>query len=512
MIRQDVYYDEEIAAALDPICRKVLRQHYLNWLLRGLVAGFMLAVLLRLSSFLFPWEAAGCIAAVITGMPVLALLLGWSRRPGIYQVACMVDEKGLKERVSTALELSGVESEMIRRQRDDALKHLRIFDGERHFAVKLPRREGRILLSSLLITALLLYLPNPQQPELDKRTAVKKEIAVQQKKIEEVKKELKKAEQMRQSIPRKKAIASLEELQKDLGEAEDLKEALRAISRAETNLGQLQAAEQKTEAERSGRSLASAGNGNVTQANLNANNGSSRPVSSNSLRPGQAGGSTGINSGLNQASQAVEDSRAALLAAAGSPSSGAGSGKGPGGQENSGGEGSLASTSASSPANTGNGSETSASGGSGDASGNGGQSGSGNSSGSGNNNNNASGSGSGAGRGTANGSQSSGQMNTSMTSSGGNGFPDMNYREYEKIYDPERIGIEGNESLVQGKAGKGPEQKLQTDDPAVMNDARRPYREVLAQYSQAARDSLGRNPIPADMSDVVRDYFSSLEE
>lgn len=95
---------------------------------------------------------------------------------------------------------------------------------------------------------------------------------------------------------------------------------------------------------------------------------------------------------------------------------------------------------------------------------------------------------------------------------GGNEPAAMKWKDYEKIYDPQRIGRGGEISQVKGQAGDGPQQVLEIDDPAIMTESMRPYREVLAEYSQAARESLLRQPIPSGMTEVVRNYFSSLEE
>ncbi|WP_157049057.1 hypothetical protein [Syntrophomonas palmitatica] len=42
--------------------------------------------------------------------------------------------------------------------------------------------------------------------------------------------------------------------------------------------------------------------------------------------------------------------------------------------------------------------------------------------------------------------------------------------------------------------------------------SQRPYKEVVGEYSQQAREALDRSFIPPGMAEIVRGYFSSLEE
>jgi hypothetical protein len=88
----------------------------------------------------------------------------------------------------------------------------------------------------------------------------------------------------------------------------------------------------------------------------------------------------------------------------------------------------------------------------------------------------------------------------------------MSVGEYEKIYDPARLGRAGETSYVKGQEGSGPQQTVEIDNPDIVPDSMLPYQQVIGEYSQAARESLNRSVIPAATQDLVRDYFSSLEE
>ena len=80
------------------------------------------------------------------------------------------------------------------------------------------------------------------------------------------------------------------------------------------------------------------------------------------------------------------------------------------------------------------------------------------------------------------------------------------------IYAPEYLGLQGELSNVRGRPGEGEQTTLQLNDSGQLNDAMLPYREVVGYYSQTARESLERSLIPANMTEIVKDYFSSLEE
>ncbi len=239
-MRSKDYGDKRIIAALRPVLRRIQLQHFLHWLLRGLAGALLLSAFFLLLSFFFPWVGVKQLCLYTLGASLL-LAWGWAfwRRPDLWTAACMSDAKGLQERVSTALEWSAEDSEMIRRQRRDALEQLQAFDFRTAFPFIFPAREGKTIATGLLLVGLFCFLPNPQQAEVDRLIAVKKEIVRQEKKIEAVKKEI---QAKSDPIPVKElenTVSSLEKLQKDLHEAGDMKKALKSLAQAEETLEQL---------------------------------------------------------------------------------------------------------------------------------------------------------------------------------------------------------------------------------------------------------------------------------
>ncbi|MEN6325110.1 MAG: hypothetical protein ABFD18_02715 [Syntrophomonas sp.] len=514
----------EMKKLLIPVRRRIAAQHYLDYLLRGFLVSLLLSAVFLIVSFMIPWlEVAQVCLQTVAGAAVVALLWAWGRQPGLWDAACLIDSRGLKERVSTAFELSEQQSNMAIRQRQDALNQLRTYDWRIHFPWTLPKLEIRVIGAALLFIALLCVLPNPQQEEIDRQLAVKKEIKQQEKKIAEVKKELQKKEKSLPAAQRQEAVKALEELQESLQQSGSIKQALKSLGRAEEQLAALSEAELKRA--ETGTPKPAVSPHNVSKNSPNEGNDSSPDNNpANTGRQNNSKGDNRVLADLQQAAQSIADARMALLAAANNTrgqlaaangngsTPNAGSAQGTNGTDNSTGavgmNGNLPEAlgaSGGTGANTPSGQQ--GQGGSGP-----GNSGGGNQAGNGTQPGSGSGSGSGAGLGSGNGDNSSGQMTAEAGNLPGTGFPDMKSREYEKIYDPQRLGINGESSVVRGKAGNGPQQNIETADPALMPGSLRPYQEVIGSYSQAARESLGRSAIPAGMSEVVKNYFSSLEE
>ncbi|NLG33524.1 MAG: hypothetical protein GX550_08400, partial [Syntrophomonadaceae bacterium] len=72
--------------------------------------------------------------------------------------------------------------------------------------------------------------------------------------------------------------------------------------------------------------------------------------------------------------------------------------------------------------------------------------------------------------------------------------------------------LSGEASSVQGQPGEGYQETLQLYDSGTLNQSLRPYREVIGDYSRMARESLDRTSIPAGVGEIVKGYFSSLED
>jgi len=89
---------------------------------------------------------------------------------------------------------------------------------------------------------------------------------------------------------------------------------------------------------------------------------------------------------------------------------------------------------------------------------------------------------------------------------------DRKENEYKSIYIPERLGGEGNESVISGqKLQSGSSTFNEADGAPVQKGVMLPWNEVLSEYREEAVQSMESQNIPAGLEMLVRDYFSSLE-
>lgn len=127
------------------------------------------------------------------------------------------------------------------------------------------------------------------------------------------------------------------------------------------------------------------------------------------------------------------------------------------------------------------------------------------------------GSGNGQGSGPRNNQNGQGQggqtgQNTGQGSGGGSeagtGHEDTVYQPYNPANGQNRPEqIQGQ----QGQGGSTQTQQGQTNLPGVANPALVPYQQNLPQYQRAAGEALDQSAIPPHLKDYVRDYFSNLE-
>ena len=158
------------------------------WLPRGLMAGLVAALGIALASrlrvWLLPHEAALLCALAISLGGVAALIGVWARPRPVPRLARHFDLRfGLKERVSTALELAdgripSVEV-MITHQLDDAMRAAAGVNAAVWLPVRVRLRELAILAGLAGLLAYLLLAPNPRADELRARQALDQALAAQ---------------------------------------------------------------------------------------------------------------------------------------------------------------------------------------------------------------------------------------------------------------------------------------------------------------------------------------------
>jgi hypothetical protein len=76
---------------------------------------------------------------------------------------------------------------------------------------------------------------------------------------------------------------------------------------------------------------------------------------------------------------------------------------------------------------------------------------------------------------------------------------------------PERLQGGTNVETDNGNIGEGaPGQQSEGSGP-ILKGTIRPYSEVFQSYEQAYRQSTERVDLPADLGDIVKNYFSTID-
>jgi hypothetical protein len=119
----------------------------------------------------------------------------------------------------------------------------------------------------------------------------------------------------------------------------------------------------------------------------------------------------------------------------------------------------------------------------------------------------------GAGRGDQTGAEAPGGEAPNRPIGQDNGPGDGGQREYEKIYDPSRLGGEHDLGLGAPPSEQPGDQIVgqQGSSPGTEGESQVPYVDVLPAYQEAMRQAMQNGEIPAYLRPVIRAYFSSLE-
>jgi hypothetical protein len=119
----------------------------------------------------------------------------------------------------------------------------------------------------------------------------------------------------------------------------------------------------------------------------------------------------------------------------------------------------------------------------------------------------------GAGQGSGDGDTESGPEANEDPISQDNLPGDGGERPYEQIYPPQRIGGAGGIEVTLPKSEEPDVQVLGQGNvaPGQPGPSRIPYTDVLPAFEQAYRQAIEAEQIPAALRPVIRDYFSALE-
>ncbi len=531
--------DKELLNIVRKIRNRIHAVKLIEYALLGIIAALILGIaILLLSRFLPIYNPYGKTAIALGVFTLIALLYGLFKRPTKRQTALQVDSLGLKERIITAMELmEGDTSQSVFAQleKKDALDKLKKLDYKKGIPVKVNKIYLIICIILSATLALAGFIPNPMTSKANDLHKNKQKITAQQKKVEEMVKQVK-ADAKLTKKQKEELEKKLSELKKELKAAKNEKEIDKALKKTEKKL-ELLKQEQDKNKESLNKLADTLSKNQITKAlsdmlknkdekalkqelkelekamkninkddikklaedlaklaqELESNAELSKALSdlSSKLAKGELGNLSEAMEQLGEAVQQLmndEDVNQALSEIqkqlqkmqSGQNTSQNQSGQKDNGHVSSGGQGS--------------------------------QSGQGQGNQAGQQNGQGKGSGAGAGSGTDMGTENP----TPTQPSGGiskKGSSEKKTGEYEKIFTPKTLGGDGEQSNLNGSKGSGgnTEQIITDQSPTVAGNLV-PYNQVLGQYKSSAFESMNSSDIPTGMKDIVKDYFSSLDD
>ncbi len=219
-------------------------QQSLLWVPRGGIFGLLVAIgiaLLARTRPLFTTEetlASGALAALAGGLAALIGVWLWPRP--MLRSACSYDRHfGLKERLSTALELAGAAhlhpagAEIAALQGQDALDHARRVDVRAALPLRLHWRDLALLAALALALAAIVLLPNPQAQAVEEQQALEGLIEEQAEDLREMRETVFSDEDLSDEA-REEMLETLDEAIETLEQPEvSREEAIATLSEAE---------------------------------------------------------------------------------------------------------------------------------------------------------------------------------------------------------------------------------------------------------------------------------------
>ncbi|HYF81959.1 MAG TPA: hypothetical protein VEB00_02880 [Clostridia bacterium] len=529
--------DKELVRIIRKIRDRLHAASIINYMTLGVAAALCLGIVVAIAARFVPIYNVYLNILKIVGVTVLAAFFYSAfRTPKDAYAALKVDSFGLKERTVTALELVGNQSSFAMLEKNDALEHLKNMEYKKKISLKPNKRYLVICLILIAVLALSGFIPNPMAGRAEELHKIKAKISEQQKKadklIEKVKNSPKLSEEQKKELEKK-----LTELKKELKAAKDEKEINKALGRTEKkleyikdkyapseDLNKIADAFSKNEMTKSLADMIKKGDEKALKANIKKmaeelkkltpeekqklaeelsklaqeiKNNPELSKSFSELAKKLASGELGdISSELSQLDQsiselmenesirnAISELTKELEKANTSQNSGQ---QGQQGQDGSGHQGQ-----GSQPGGNGQQDQGNNPGGNGQG---GGQ-------------------GSGAGSGINMGNENQTPIPPGSSGIGKKDGSEKKDGEYEKIFTPQTLGGEGETSNLNGKKGTGgTTEQVITDKSQTVRGSSVPYNQVVGQYKDKAMEGMNTSDIPPGMKDMVKEYFTSLEE
>lgn len=515
--------DKVILSFVNKSSKRIKANFLLNLSIASLKLMLCLSLcLLLISLFItFSYVEEISIGIVVIGI-ISALIYGIIKSPNKEKVALIVDSKGLKERVTTSLELVGQEDSISLAQKEDTVKATHNFDFKKNLQIKADKKQlyliagliGMCIITSIIPTNAKKSADNikefhkyqneiikkieKEMKEVDKLEALDEKEKEEVKKIlEDAKKELKESgkkselnktlERLQKKLESKKEKIKTEEGKKALDDVkknvlddfnkkkeeeakQDLNKIVNELMKKEESKALAEALISDNEEELAAalselkHSLADMSSAELSKLSDSLKKASNEMLNEDLAKALSDSASSVLDGGLDTEALAKALSTVKKEASESEPQSG----------EDAKGEGS----------------------GSGSGEGEGSGNGDGDGEGQGEGDGQGEGSGSGGGQGWDTGSTEG----TEAESEGRTG---------EEIFIPDRN--EGNDSNLTGNKNKnGNSQQVQTESGLNLDGSKINYDKVIGDYTNSALEGANNSNLPESLKDLIKDYFEGL--
>jgi len=216
--------DKEIMAFIKKIKLRIHLNIIINYIIWGIIAALLCGAAVSISALLLPLYKVYLIVLklVVLGAGI-ALLIGLTRIPKNYKAARTADSLGLKERIITSLELIGKEDMFAALQKKDTLSKLKELDYKSKIKFKINRKQIALFIVFVFIITATNFIPTKAKDKAEQK--YKFNITQEEKiaSIEKVEKNIKKNSTLKEE-DKKELLDNLASLKKEIKEAKDLSE------------------------------------------------------------------------------------------------------------------------------------------------------------------------------------------------------------------------------------------------------------------------------------------------
>ncbi|MCM0650291.1 hypothetical protein NBE98_18160 [Clostridium swellfunianum] len=232
--------DREILNCLRRIKRRIHRNTIINYMIWGAILALGCGSLISIAGLLLPLYKVHVIVLKVLGTGILvSILVGLTRAPSNNKAARLADSLGLRERLATSMEFIGVEEGFAVIQKKDTLNKLKVLNYKEGLCFRVEKRQ---LVLGIIFCAIIfgsMAIPAPAKSKAEEK--YKFEI-IQEKKVEsidKVEKEIKK-DTILSEEDKKELLDNLNALRQEIKEAKSISEIDNSLTKFQIKMDIMQ--------------------------------------------------------------------------------------------------------------------------------------------------------------------------------------------------------------------------------------------------------------------------------